>query len=647
MNKEEKVLTGYPHIDKPWMKYYDLEKAKMTLPKKTLYRYLIDSTKHDLDNVAITYNGESQRYFQFIENIENAAKVLVATDTMNNDRILYLMPNIPETAFLMYAGNKIGAVSDYADPRPDSVDFKVSAKKIFELIKREKINKIIALDQCYLTMLKPIENELNEYGIDNIIIVKATDSLTSKGNFNYIEESIKFNGLSSTIKKLKQMKYLEEKMNEAISKSKIKIIYYKDLLEEIKYVHALELDFKPHKIASITHSSGTSGTFPKAVPLTNEGINSYGFQLSRSNLYSDRGDSYLQILPYFSAYGLSVNHLGFCNADNMIQIPEFVPNNLGKMIKKYKPNLIVGTPNWFLSMQYDKSLKNIDLAFLKTICYGGDSMNPHDEERINNFLSNHGCTQKLTKGHGMSEVSGGSSFAINEYNVPGSMGIPFIDTIYALVDPVTKELIKFKDNDSISGEFIISSPGIVDETLDGNTVIKHGIYDGIDFVYTKDLGTMDKNGVLYFLTRSDRTFTRFDGFKVKPYEIENEIKKLPIIEDCIITPFEDVEKYGKMIKADIIINKEICNNCDEEQIIKDILEQAFINNPNVSSRQIPTKFRICNAFPVTINCKVDYKSLEKESVENYPFSILFDESSVNVGDIQIIKQNNKKLSKKI
>ena len=152
----------------------------------------------------------------------------------------------------------------------------------------------------------------------------------------------------------------------------------------------------------------------------------------------------------------------------------------------------------------------------------------------------------------MSETSGGASYATGEYNIPGSMGIPMIDTIYSVVDPLTKEPLKFTDGvDLLTGEFIISSPAIVDAKIDGRTVVEHGEYNGQDFIYTKDIGTMDRNGVLNFLSRDDRGFTRFDGFKVKPYEIEKEIKKVAFVKDCIISPYDDSEKFGKMIKADI------------------------------------------------------------------------------------------------
>lgn len=73
-------------------------------------------------------------YGELYENIDFASKALTSLGIKKNDRIMYLMPNIPETAYLMYGTTQIGAVADYVDTRPDSVDLKISAKKNFRSI---------------------------------------------------------------------------------------------------------------------------------------------------------------------------------------------------------------------------------------------------------------------------------------------------------------------------------------------------------------------------------------------------------------------------------------------------------------------------------------------------------------------------------
>ena len=94
-------------------------------------------------------------------------------------------------------------------------------KKILDLFIEEKANYIIALDQCYLAMIKPIEKELKELGIENIVVVSASDSMDLKATANYMLETANFEGLKGLKNKLANMK----KMDELIKEVKVKLKY--------------------------------------------------------------------------------------------------------------------------------------------------------------------------------------------------------------------------------------------------------------------------------------------------------------------------------------------------------------------------------------------------------------------------------------
>ena len=53
--QKEKNLTGYPSIDKPWLKYYSEEAINAPLPECTIYEYLWENNKNYLNNVALNY----------------------------------------------------------------------------------------------------------------------------------------------------------------------------------------------------------------------------------------------------------------------------------------------------------------------------------------------------------------------------------------------------------------------------------------------------------------------------------------------------------------------------------------------------------------------------------------------------------------
>lgn len=647
MDKNQK-LTGYPHIDKMWNKYYDRDFLNQAMPQMNILDYMKSMNNGNEEGTAITYYGNEISFNELYENIDNASKVLINLGVSCQDRIMYLLPNIPETAYLMYGTTQIGAIADYVDPRPDSINLQISANKILNLFNNEKIKYIISLDQCYLGLLKPIENELRERGLKEIILISAADSMNFRSQLEYMSEILSISQLKGLSKKLHMMKEMKKALELSKKGSKISVLNYSDLLKEVRYTKLIQQPYESDTLNLIVHTSGTSSPFPKPIPLTNDNLNAYAHQTFGANMDMQRGDRALHILPYFAAFGsVDVAHSGLCHGTNLLQIPEFSPNNLGNIILRYKPNIIIGPPTWFLSLTKDKKLKKADLSFLKMITYGGDSMEEQDEKEINDFFNDHNCKAAITKGHGLSETCGCASYAVGEYNKPKSIGIPMPNTIYALRNPNTKELIKFEEEqDIIEGELLISAKTITSGKLDNQVVASHVQYGALDFLVTGDFIKMDRDGVMYYLGRSDRTFTRFDGFKVRPYLIENIIKNDKRVKYCGVVSYEDNEKSGLMPIAHIVLNsEEDLSDEDKVNITKQIIINNFINNADVSTRLIPSKFKFRKNLPLTINGKFDYHSLETEGIDGNEVCVILEETNVSLGSLEVSMSKQKKLVK--
>lgn len=632
----EKKLTGYPSIDKPWLKYYDPEFMKKPIPATNIYSYLKTMTAEYRSLTALSYFGREISYAELFEHIDEVAKVLVNIGVKSGDRVMYLMPNIPETAYFLYGSAKIGAVADYIDPRPDSVDFTVSAKKVLAMFKEEKAKFLVSLDQCYLAMLKPIEQELKELGLEQIILVSASDSMDSKAKLNYLYETFSFKGFSALLKSIAKVKHVAKLVDNARNTSPVQLTNYADLVEASKEIDLPDVKYSKGQLAVIVHTSGTSSARPKPIPLTHDNFNFYAHQTFGANMGVKVGDRALHMLPYFAAFGIvNIVHACLCHANNLIQVPEFSPSILGKLILKYKPQSIIGTPSWFLALQQDPTLDKADLSCLSLVTYGGDSMDKDDEAQINTFLEKHNASCILTKGHGMSETCGCASYATGAYNVLASVGIPMPLTTYALVDPDTKEFLRFEDGQEyLEGELIISSGAVTPGILDGNVIVPHMEYNGENYIFTRDIARMDKNGIMTFLSRSDRSFTRFDGYKIKPHEVENIVKGYPTVQYCIISPVYDNEKFGNVAIADIVLLDNIVPSREEQvKAVKKLIQAQFINNADVSARQIPAWFRFRENLPLTVNSKVNYNALAQEALNGNEVAVHIEETNISVDKI--------------
>ena len=96
-------MTGYPSIDKPWLKYYSEETINTPVPECTVYENIYRNNRNDLSNIALEYFGNKITYGEMFEKVEVAKKALLAilTDILMRreedkkyDLIAYLKKNM-------------------------------------------------------------------------------------------------------------------------------------------------------------------------------------------------------------------------------------------------------------------------------------------------------------------------------------------------------------------------------------------------------------------------------------------------------------------------------------------------------------------------------------------------------------------------
>ena len=653
----------YLHEERPWMKYYDTKLINsITSPSSNLVEYLKKKNKDRDKYIAETYYGKQTTYQDFFDKkVDGASKALSQLGIKCKDRILYLLPNIPESGHLYLGATQLGAVSDFYDPRPDSTDLKANAKKMLETIIEEKVQYIVALDICYLAMLKPIEKELKDLGIKQIVTVSATDSMNLSGKISYIKEVIDYNKLKNlktdqaikklksyqaVLKKVNQMKTENELFKEAVKTSELEIIPYSDLFKQSVNTSFIKVN-NGDLLNYIGHTSGTSGNRPKPIPLTNNNQISGTDQLFMAGANFKEKDKILHELPFFSPLGTDNNYiLNLASGSNNIHIPEFDISEFGYLILKHHPNVILGTPAWISALPQCSYLDKVDLSCVNRIIYGGGSMLAKDQEKVDKWLKEHGSKAEVESGHGMSEYCGCGSYAQKEWNIKDSIGIPLPDTIYTLVDPEIKDKlvpIGFKPTDEkIKGEIAVSSKAVTEGKLDDRIITPHQQLDGKSYIRTGDIAQADRNGVFYYQSRKDRSFTRFDGYKYKSFEGERIIKQNANVKDCIIVPYFDEAKRGNMPLANIILNNENQTEEEKKSIIEEIIYTEFINNKETTSRQIPSRIKLRSSMPLTKNSKVSYKDLEKEGLTGEEYIIDIEETNLSVGEIKIYSPNEVK-----
>ena len=657
--------TGYPHIDKPWMKYYEGTHIPEEEPKTNMVEVLKERNKWRMHKTAYEYYGKQVSYDEMFHNADVASKVLSNLGVKKGEIILTMVPNIPEEEEIWFGATQIGAICDYIDPRPDSMDIMQNAKKTLEIIKYEKPKYIVALDKCYLGMLKPIENELKELGINDIILLNPAESMDMKGQLSYLKDAINYERLAkgkdllkddidknalmnfkSTLERLDQMEKEDQILKDAIKTSPLKVHKYKDLYKECEN-SKFEIVRDPELINYIGHTSGTSGARPKPIALSNKNAIASIVQCEIAGVGPKEGETSLHLLPGFAPFGRYNNGIQtYYNKGINIHVPEFVLGEFGYLVKKYKPNAFMTPPALLTSLPDCKYLENENLSYVNKVIYGGDAMTPKDEEKLNKWLKAHGSNAEVEKGHGMSEYCGCGTYAKDAYNKEYTIGIPAPKTIYTIIDPNIEDHLvplKFKKGeDKLRGEIAVSADHITNGKLHGETIVPRYEMDGRDYIRTKDIGYMDKDGCFFIDERKGRSFARIDGFKVKPSEIEKPIEENEMVKHARIVGYYDERIKGTMPICHLVLEKD--NLTEEEQIklVEDIVYKNIISNPTMNSRQIPSKFKIRKEMPLNKGNKIDDIALREEDVTD-TINVDVDETNVAVGNIEIYKNKKGKV----
>lgn len=82
-------LTGYPSIDKPWLKYYTEEAVNAPLPEDSIYDYMARGKRQHPDCIALDYFGRKISYGQFLDHIDHIAKNISHSGKVSNDFSLF------------------------------------------------------------------------------------------------------------------------------------------------------------------------------------------------------------------------------------------------------------------------------------------------------------------------------------------------------------------------------------------------------------------------------------------------------------------------------------------------------------------------------------------------------------------------------
>lgn len=369
-NMSNENLTGYPSIDKPWLKHYSEKALSIELPKRTAYENIYEMHKDNLNDIALIYFGRKITYDELFKNIEKTKKALEYAGVRKGDIVIMVMSSTPETVYSVLALCRIGAVANMINPFFEE-------QQIIDRVNETNAKIMIVLDKLY-ERVQGVEERLC---IEKTVIVSVTDSMPIPVK------------IAANLKNKEAIKYSE------------KIISFTDFIKSGRNAQTLpDVKYEEQQPVIMVYSSGTTGA-SKGIVLTNDSVSAI-FTYYLSAYWDDlKSLICLQMIPVWFSTGMILSTLMpiFTGMSTVLE-PVFNEKVFVEDLKKYKPNFtVVATSLWIYASQA-KELKDADLSFLKYPSSGGEKMLSQTEYHLNNFLKAHGCKVPVIKGYGMCEL---------------------------------------------------------------------------------------------------------------------------------------------------------------------------------------------------------------------------------------------------
>ena len=572
--ENEKQRTGYPSIDKPWLKYYTDEAINAPLPECTIFEYMYENNKEYPDDIALLYFNRKITYGELFENIDKTAKAFTKIGVKKGDIVTIAMPSMPEALYCVYALNRLGAVANMIHPL-------ASENEICHYLNEVKSTVFVMFTGTY----ELIKNAIDRTNVKTAVVASPADSLSAPVRFLY------------------NLKNKEPKFGvDSIFQS------WRDFIKAGKDITVNYESHDPNEMAIISHTGGTTGE-PKGVMCSDKNINAVIWQVGKGMPHT-RQERVLVVLPPFVNYSL-VNGcfeplaLGL----TAVLIPDYQPQQFDKYIKKYSPNHINSIPAYCEAMLSNEKLISMDLSCLKYYFYGGDSLPEKKEEEINNFLLSRGAKLPLGKGLGSTELVSSATATYPGCNYLGSAGIPLVKMNCKIVEPDTMNELSFNQE----GELCITGPSLMlgyYEKPEATDAVVKVHEDGNRWLHTGDLGHITEDGIIYVTGRIKRIIMAKgnDGqvTKMFPDRIEKSVLEHPAVGLCCVIGVAD-EKRIHYPKAVIVLNS------GYEKSDATTAEILAVCKEKLPDYMVPEIIEYRDDLPRTSRGKVDYRALEQQA----------------------------------
>jgi long-chain acyl-CoA synthetase len=545
--------------ERPWLTHYDAGiPYTIAVPNIPIHQVLRSASSRFPRQTALIYEGKRISYRNLQEDVNRFARALQKIGIEPGDRVMLLLPNLPQMVIAYFGTLEIGAVVVFSHPITDE----------------DELVRQLAITQA--RVLITLER------FDNIITRLITDK--KSGSLTDLSDVI-FTEIDDYLPSIKKLLYrFKDRNSQKISKEVISGVsthQFKNLVSN-QSKEAMDLLISAENLATIQFTGGTTAE-PKGVMLSHRNLVANAMQTRHWMPNAEEGkERFLSVLPFSHSYGLTTGlNLPVALGATLILKLTTETTELLKTIQKYHPTVFPGVPSIYMAIKDHPKVRKYGISSIKA-CISGSAPLPIEVQEAFEKLTR----GRLVEGYGLTEA-GPATHANPLFGQRkiGSIGIPFPSTDARVVD-----LVRGKKEVKVGqiGELAIFGPQVMLGYWE-NAEATHKAFNSDGFLLTGDVAQMDTEGYFRIISRkADMWYPEKPGEPAFPRDVEEVLFEIPQVKDAAVVAIANQPIAFIITQRDRPKVKEIIAFCKRR----------------LPPQQVPRKVIFVDEFPRTFIGKI-------------------------------------------
>ena len=544
----EQTGTTLPY--RPWLKFYSPHTPPtVPIPRQPLHKFLEAAAVNVPKRTATIFYGSRLTYQQLEWQVNQFAHALHGLGVEPGERVMIVLPNMPQMIIAYYATLKVGGV--VVLPNPDA-----DGPAIIEQIRQTGAQVLVTLREfagLARLALSVAEGAVQEHVPLTLIFADVREAV-SPPVYKQLLARWEAAGLGP-----------QEKADESYGGHLMRHL----MMDAPRTPPDIEVSGLPPaagggdegRLAAVLYTSGTTDE-PKGVRLTHCNLVANALQTRHwiPDLYYGR-ETFLSVIPLTHSYGMTTAmNIPIALGATMVLLPVFELRQVLQHIKQYKPTIFPGVPSIYMAINQAPNVRSYGLSSIKA-CISGAAPLPIEVQEAFEKLTR----GRLVEGYGLTEASPVThANPLEGVRKVGSIGIPIPNTDAKIVDLMTGEDLP----PGQIGELVVKGPQVMQGYLcrgaeepgsrgeispaprhpctpaQGESVLKDG------WLYTGDVAVMDADGYFQIISRKRDTILAGD-YSVYPRDVEEVLYENSKVMEVAVVGVACGER-GQRVKAFVV-----------------------------------------------------------------------------------------------